>query len=204
MARGQKKKIIQIKIHNLRKWAAGKHKKVDDRPYGGGPGMVMQIEPIHKAIQKIRGKNKMAKVILFSPRGKKLDQNLVKKLAKSKNLIMICGRYEGVDERVANYIADEVLSIGDYVLNGGEVAAMVLIETISRMIPGFIAKEQSAQKYDHAQFSKPEVFEMNGKKLRVPRVMLLGNHKKIEEWRENHSGRASLKGREERRRKYSK
>lgn len=187
LARGQKKKIIQIKIHNLRKWADGKHKKVDDRPYGGGPGMVFLIEPIYKAVKKIQGKNKRTKVILFSPRGKELDQNLVKKLAKSKHLIIICGRYEGVDERVADYIADEVLSIGDYVLNGGEVAAMVLIETVSRMIPGFIAKEQSAQKYDHAQFGKPEVFEINRKRLRVPKVLLSGNHEKIEEWRRKHS-----------------
>ncbi|MBI2676617.1 MAG: tRNA (guanosine(37)-N1)-methyltransferase TrmD [Candidatus Yanofskybacteria bacterium] len=199
LARGQKKKIIRIGLHNLRKWTTDKHKTVDDNPYGGGPGMVLKIEPIFKAVKSIelkvkskRSKNVKPKtynlkqrVILFSPRGKKLTQELAKKWAKLDQLIFICGRYEGVDERVADYIADEVISIGDYVLNGGEVAAMAVIESVSRLIPGFIAKKESAQKADHAQYTRPEVFIMGKKRLKVPKVLLSGDHKKIKEWRKN-------------------
>ncbi|MBI2063907.1 MAG: tRNA (guanosine(37)-N1)-methyltransferase TrmD, partial [Candidatus Yanofskybacteria bacterium] len=118
LARAQKMGIIKINVHNLRKWTKDKHKTVDDRPYGGGVGMVMKVEPIYKAVKALGRKTK-SRVILFSPRGKKLDQKIAKRLAKYENLILICGRYEGVDERVAQYVADEVISIGDYVLNGG-------------------------------------------------------------------------------------
>ena len=196
-------KIISIKIHNLRKWAKDKHKTVDDRPFGGGPGMVMKFEPIYKAATILKSKsnssstesgrgreNKNAKfrsrVILFSPRGKKFTQADVQRLSKYSQLIFICGRYEGVDERVANHVADEVFSIGDYVLNGGEVAAMVLIESISRMIPSFIAKKESAIKEDFAQYTRPEVVKINGKKIAVPKVLLGGNHKEIDKWRRTH------------------
>lgn len=123
---------------------------------------------------------------MFSPRGKKFVQADAKRLAKYNQLILICGRYEGVDERVADHVVDEVISIGDYVLNGGEVAAMAVIEAVARMIPGFIAKKESAQKEDHAQYTRPEVFVAGKKKLKVPKVLISGDHKKIKEWREKH------------------
>lgn len=188
LARAQKKKIITVKVHNLRQWTGDKHKTVDDRPFGGGPGMVLKVEPILKAVKglKSKGKGRKKRVILFSPRGEKITQADVKRLSKYNQLILICGRYEGVDERVADYIADEVISIGDYILNGGEVAAIVVLEAVSRLIPGFIAKSQSATKTDHAQYTRPEIAVINGKKAKVPKVLLSGNHAKIKEWRDEH------------------
>lgn len=191
LARAQKKGLIKINIHNLRKWTNDRHQIVDGKPFGGGVGMVLKIEPIFKAMKAIKKKNKKAKVILFSPRGKTFDQKTAKRFSKLDQLIMISGRYEGVDERVAEYIADEVISIGDFVMSGGEVPAMVVTETISRLIPGVIAKKESAGKYDHAQYTRPEVFPIkkgkNIRKLTVPRVLLSGNHKKIGEWRKKHT-----------------
>lgn len=191
LARGQKKKILKIKVHNLRKWTHDRHQTVDDRPFGGGPGMVLKVEPISKAVSTLKRKTKNEKrktrIILFSPRGKKLTQADAKRLAKYDQLILICGRYEGVDERVADYVADEVISIGDFVLNGGEVAAMTVIETVSRLVPGFIAKKESAEKFDHAQYTRPEVFEAKSKFWKVPKVLLSGDHRKIAAWRERHN-----------------
>ena len=181
IARAQKNKLIKINLHYLRKWTNDRHQTVDDRPYGGGPGMLLKVEPIFKAVKEIQGSK--SRVILFSPRGKKFDQKTAKRLSKYEQLILICGRYEGVDERVADKIADEVISIGDYVLSGGEVPAMVLVETISRLIPGVVGKEESATKFDHAQYTRPEIFEVKDKKWKVPKVLLSGDHKKIEEWR---------------------
>lgn len=214
LARAQKKKIINIQIHNLRKWTTDRHQTVDDKPYGGGVGMVLKIEPIYKAVLFLKSKIKnpakgearqrrqklklTTRTILFSPRGKTFDQKTAKRLAKYDQLTLICGRYEGVDERVADHIADEVISVGDYVLNGGEVAAMAVIETISRMIPGFIAKKESADKPDHPQYTRPEEFKLQTSNLKmknkkskkqiwkVPPVLLSGNHKQIAKWREKH------------------
>lgn len=189
LARAQKRGILKIGVHNLRDWTTDRHQTVDGRPFGGGPGMVMKVEPIYKAVKTLSRKNRKAKarVVLFSPRGKSFTQKDAKRLAKYDQLIMICGRYEGVDERVAEYVADEAISAGDYVLSGGEVPAMALIEAVSRMIPGVIAKEKSAQKPDHPQYTRPETFITNKKKLRVPKILLSGDHKKIEEWRRKRS-----------------
>lgn len=193
--RAQKKKLIKINIHNLRKWARDKHRTVDDKPYGGGLGMVLKIEPIYKAISTLKIQNLKSKIILFSPRGKKFNQKLAYKLSKLDQIIFICGRYEGVDERVAKKIADIELSIGDYVLMGGEVPAMVVLETVARLIPGLIAKNEFLKEritkengfVEYAQYTRPEVFEpKKGIKWRVPKVLLSGNHKKIEEWRKKH------------------
>src|SRR3989344_5837569 len=188
IARAQKNKLIKINLHYLRKWTNDRHQTVDDRPYGGGPGMLLKVEPIFKAVKEIQGSK--SRVILFSPRGKKFDQKTAKRLSKYEQLILICGRYEGVDERVAEYIANEVISIGDYVLNGGEVATIVVIEAVSRMIPGFIAKQESALKFDHAQYTRPEIVEIKKggkiKRLKVPAVLLSGDHAKIEKWRKKH------------------
>ncbi len=149
--------------------------------------MVLKTEPILKAVKQVKQKNKKAKVVLFSPRGKKFDQKMAEKFAKLDQLILISGRYEGVDERVARYIADEVISVGDYVLFGGEVPAMIVIEATSRIIPGVIAKEESSRKLDHPQYTRPEVLEIGTKKRRVPKVLLSGDHRKIKEWREKNT-----------------
>lgn len=187
LAKAQKKKLVTIATHYLRKWTHDRHQTVDGKPYGGGPGLVFKVEPLFKAVTEIKRKTKKkkSKVILFSPRGKKFDQTIAKKWSKLDQLIFICGRYEGVDERIADHVADEVVSIGDYVLNGGEVAAMVVMEAVSRLLPGYMHKEESSTKEDHAQYTKPEVFEpRKGVKWRVPKVLLSGDHAKIKAWRD--------------------
>jgi len=186
--RAQQKRLIKVRVHNLRKWTKGRHRIVDDRPFGGGMGMVLKVEPIFKAISNL--KKRKTKVILFTPRGKKFNQKMAYRLSKLNHLILICGRYEGVDERVAKYIADTEISIGDYDLMGGELPAMVVIETISRLIPGVIGKPQLLKEritkekgfIEYPQYTRPEVF----KKWQVPKVLLSGNHKKIGEWRKKH------------------
>lgn len=201
--RARKKKLIQINIHNLRDYTKDKHKSVDDRPYGGGAGMVFMVEPILKTIAALRKKfsgNKKTRVVLLSAKGKKFDQKMAKKFSKLDNLILISGRYEGVDERVAKYIADEEISIGDYILTGGELPAMVIIDTVARLIPGVISanslKEESFSTknrlksknfYEYPHYTRPESIVINGKKRKVPKVLLSGDHKKIKEWREKYS-----------------
>ncbi|MBI2064413.1 MAG: tRNA (guanosine(37)-N1)-methyltransferase TrmD, partial [Candidatus Yanofskybacteria bacterium] len=143
LARAQKKKLIKINTHNLRKWTKDNHKTVDDRPYGGGAGMVLKVEPVSNAVKSIKAKKGKTRVILLSAKGRTFNQKKARDLAKYDQLVFICGRYEGVDERVAKYVADEEMSIGNYVLFGGEVAAMVLVEAVSRLIPGVIAKPES-------------------------------------------------------------
>ncbi len=179
-----KKRLISVRTHYLRKWTTDRHQTVDGKPYGGGPGLVMKVEPILKAVKAIR-KPKSSRVILFSPRGKQFDQKTAQRWAKYGQLVFICGRYEGVDERVADYIADEVVSVGPYVLNGGEVAAMVAIEAVARLVPGFMHDADSQTKEDHASFTKPETIVIGGRKRSVPGVLLSGDHAKIKAWREN-------------------
>lgn len=188
--KAQKKGLLKIKVHDLRKWTDDKRKMVDDRPFGGGLGMVMMIEPIYKALEDIKEKN--SKVVVFSPRGKKYNQKKCSEFAKEKHIIMICGRYEGIDERVLKNLADEVISIGNYDLMGGEVPAMAVIESISRLIPGVLGKDSFLKErmtntggfIEYAQYTRPEVFETKeGKRLKVPKVLLSGDHKKIEEWK---------------------
>jgi tRNA (guanine37-N1)-methyltransferase len=181
--RAQKEGLVKIKIHNLRDYTNDKHKTVDDKPYGGGPGMVMKIEPIYKAVQfsKSKIKNQKSKIILFSPKGKKFDQKMARRFSRLDRLILICGRYEGVDERVAKYIADEEVSVGDYVLTGGEIPAMIVIDAVSRFIPRVLGKHESLEeiKGSYPVYTRPEKFL----KWSVPKVLLSGNHKKIEKWR---------------------
>jgi tRNA (guanine37-N1)-methyltransferase len=184
ISRAQKKGLIKINIHNLRDFTNDKFHRADDSPYGGGPGMVMMAEPILKAVKKIK-KDKKTKVILFSTRGKKFDQKIAQRFSKLDKLIMICGRYEGVDERVAQYIADEEISIGDYVLTGGEIPAMVVADAVSRFIPGVLGKHESLEeiKGSYPVYTRPESVLINKKKRIVPETLLSGNHKKIEGWR---------------------
>lgn len=186
--RAQKKGLIKINIHNLRDYTNDKHKTVDDSPYGGGPGMVVRADVIYKAVKaltKSKRKNEKVKTILFSTRGKKFDQKMAQRFSKMDKLIMICGRYEGVDERVAKYIADEEISIGDYVLTGGEIPAMVVIDAVSRFVPGVLGKRESLEeiKGSYPVYTRPEEIIINKKKRIVPETLTSGNHKKIEEWR---------------------
>jgi tRNA (guanine37-N1)-methyltransferase len=184
--RAQLKKIIEIKITDLRHFAENKYKSVDDTPYSGGAGMVLKIEPIYKALKSIKRKKK-SRVILFSARGKTLAQKDLRRLKKYDQLILICGRYEGVDNRVAEKLADEEISIGNYVLTGGEIPAMILVDGIIRLLPGVLGnlespKDESFSKeseLEYPQYTKPENF----KGWKVPKVLLSGHHKKIEEWR---------------------
>lgn len=192
--KAQDKKLIKIKINNLRDWADDPHKKVDDRPYGGGLGMVLKVEPIYKAVQDIKRKNKgKTKVILFTPRGKKFTQQKANEFSQYDNLIMICGRYEGVDERVAKYIADEKISIGNYDLMGGELPAMVVIEAVARLIPNVLGKPNFLRERmtsnggfkEYPQYTRPEVFiTRSGEKWKVPPILISGHQKKIQDWKE--------------------
>lgn len=208
--RAQEKNKIKINIYNLRDWATDKHKTVDDTPYGGGAGMVMKADIIYKALETIKQEIKKAKkqneiapltkgargirsskIILLSAKGKKWNQQLAKKYSKLDNVILICGRYEGVDERVKKFI-DEEISIGDYVLTGGEIGAMAIVDSITRLLPGALGNAQSAEDESHSEkgvleyphYTRPEVFQVKGSKLKVPRVLLSGNHAEIEKWRE--------------------
>ena len=183
--RAQAKKKVTIHVHDLRDYTKDKHRKVDDRPFGGGPGMVMTIQPLVDAIRKIKGRRK-AKVILLCPTGKPLTQQRVKNLAKCKNLILVCGHYEGVDERVVTQSVDESISIGDYVLTGGELPAMVLVDCLTRLIPGVLGKAESLtnESFEHSLLDYPHYTRpANFRGKTVPNVLLSGNHFAINRWR---------------------
>jgi len=181
---------ISIETINIRDFATDRHRTVDDRPYGGGCGMVLKPEPLSAAIRQATEKHPEAHTILLSPRGRLLDQSLARELAKSKGLILICGRYEGIDERICQDFVDEELSIGDYVLTGGELAAMVVIDTISRLVPGALGNEASTEEesfsaglLEYPQYTRPRSFEGG----QVPEVLLSGNHMAIQRWRQQAS-----------------
>lgn len=199
----QKKKLIKIKIHNLRDWTRDKHKTVDDRPYGGGPGMILLAEPIIKALSTLTRKSQIAnrkfRIVMFTPAGKKFNQREAERLAKYQQLILLCGRYEGFDARVEKFV-DEKISIGDYVLSGGELPAIVVVEAVARQIPGVVGHQHALDEetfskdldyIEYPQYTRPEVLvvkkEKKTLKLRVPKVLLSGNHQKIKEWRKRHS-----------------
>lgn len=194
MKKSVEKKLNTICVHDLRKWTNNKHRRVDDRPYGGGAGMLMMAEPIIKAIDFIKSKKKIKKnrVILLSPAGKQLTESLAKELAKKERIIFICGRYEGIDARI-DKVVDEKISIGPYILNGGELGAMVIMETISRFIPGFLGNYESLIEEtnflakqtlkEYPQYTRPEVLKIKNKNYCVPKILLTGDHKKIKEWR---------------------
>ncbi len=213
-----RKDLIKINVHNLRDFTEDLHQVVDDKPFGGGGGMVLKVEPIYKAVSaltkiknpafaKVSTSKQKSKIILFTPRGKKFNQKMATEFSKLDKLIMICGRYEGIDERVARYIADEKISIGNFVIMGGEIAALAVIEAVSRLIPGVLGKSQLLKEritkekrfIEYPQYTRPEVFippgeiketKKRGRKKtswRVPKVLLSGHHQKIEEWRKRHS-----------------
>jgi tRNA (guanine37-N1)-methyltransferase len=185
--RAVKNSLISLRFWNPRDFTQDRHRTVDDRPYGGGPGMLMKVQPLKDALQQAREEAPAnAKVIYLSPQGKKLDQSLVKALAKEPALILLAGRYEGVDERLIQSEVDQEISIGDFVLSGGELPAMTLVDAISRMIPGVLGHEASAGEdsfyeglLDCPHYTRPENFE----NMKVPSVLLCGNHEEIRCWR---------------------
>lgn len=186
--RARQEKLLDIKTHNIRDFSKDKHQKVDDIPYGGGHGMLMTPQPIYDCIKHLKTKNK-GPVIFFTAQGKKLTHNRAKTFSKYKELILVCGRYEGIDQRVIDLMADHEISIGDYVLTGGELPAMVFVDTVSRFIPGVLGEEESAHeesfspklkgKKEYPQYTRPPVFEG----LEVPKVLLSGHHAEINKWR---------------------
>lgn len=198
----QEKGKLEIRLHNLRDYTLDKHRKVDDRPFGGGPGMIMTPEPVFRAVEAIKQaidkRQPAAKVILLTPQGKTLNQKLAEKLSKRKHLILICGRYEGVDERVRESLIDEEISIGDYILSGGELAALVLTDSLARLLPGVLGHKDSNVResfsdnlLEYPQYTRPADFRGMG----VARVLLSGDHKKIEEWRKHQAVKITKKKR---------
>ncbi|QEK12034.1 tRNA (guanosine(37)-N1)-methyltransferase TrmD [Crassaminicella thermophila] len=184
IGRAREKDILDINIINIRDFSNDKHKKVDDYPYGGGAGMVMQAQPIFSALEAINARD--CKVIYMSPKGKTFNQHIAKELAKENKLIFICGHYEGIDQRVIDYWVTDEISIGDYVLTGGELPAMVVIDAVARLIPGVLGQEESyidesfySGLLEYPQYTRPSEF----RNLKVPDILLSGNHKKIDEWR---------------------
>ena len=187
LGRAAEKDLIDINLINIRDFSKDKHKKVDDTPYGGGAGMVMMPNVIYDAVQSVNEPN--AKVIYLSPQGKTLTQKKVETLSQEKHLILLCGHYEGIDQRVIEEVVDEEISIGDYVLTGGEIPAMVLIDTVSRYVDGVLSKESILEEsfasglLEYPQYTRPEIFR--GK--RVPEVLLSGHHENIDKWRKEQS-----------------
>ncbi len=180
---------LEIRVTNIRDFARDPHRTCDDAPYGGGPGMVMKCEPIFEAVESLRGANSLERVILLSPKGRRLDQTIVEELSAARDLVLICGRYEGVDERVSEALCTDEISIGDYVLSGGELPALVLIEAISRRVPGVIGQWESVETDSFAsdnarllgppQYTRPAEF----RGMAVPEVLRNGNHAEIARWR---------------------
>lgn len=186
IGRAQEKGLLDINLIDIRDYTIDKHNTADDSPYGGGAGMVMKVDPIYKAWQNIRHKRGETRLILLSPQGKRLDQKLVKELSSEKGLCLLCGHYEGIDERVRKSIITDEISIGDYVLTGGEIAAMVLVDTVARMIPGVLGDEQSKVEdsfynglLDYPHYTRPREY----REMKVPEVLLSGNHGAIRKWR---------------------
>lgn len=184
--RAREKGIIEINLINIRDYTTDKHNTADDTPYGGGAGMVMKVEPIYRAWQDLHKKRGEVPVIMLSPQGRPLDQELVKDLSQEQGLILLCGHYEGIDERVKDLIVTDEISIGDYVLTGGELAAMVVVDAVARMIPGVLGDQESMIEdsfynglLDYPDYTRPREFMG----LEVPEVLLSGNHGAIERWR---------------------
>ena len=189
--RAQAKRLVKINIHDLRNYTRDKHRKVDDRPFGGGPGMVFRPEPIFRAVESIKSsrstfKARSLKVILLTPQGKRLDQRLAKRLSRYKHLILICGHYEGIDERVRQKLVTDEISIGDYVLTCGELPAMVLVDSVVRLIPKVLGKDESTHfesfsqgLLEYPQYTRPAVY----RGMRVAKILLSGNHRLIAKWR---------------------
>jgi len=189
MKRAQKNGIVDLRVHNLRDWAQDKHHTVDDAPFGGGQGMVMKPEPIFAAVEDLLGQiDEKSKIILMSPAGRRLDQSIAERFSRESHLIIICGHYEGIDHRVIEHLVNLEISIGDYVLTNGAIAAVVLVDAIVRLLPGVLGHQQSAADdsfspessgLEAPQYTRPAEF----RGWKVPEVLLSGNHAEIEKWR---------------------
>lgn len=185
--RAESHSLIDVKVHDLRRWGEGERRNVDDRPYSGGPGMILRVDIIDNALKDLR--TKASKVVLLDATGERYTQAKAQELSKVNHLILIAGHYEGVDHRVHEHLADEVVSIGDYVLTGGEIPAMVLVDSVIRLLPGVLGKDESSLDESHKepgyleypQYTRPEDY----KGWKVPKVLLSGNHAEIEKWRKN-------------------
>jgi tRNA (guanine37-N1)-methyltransferase len=182
--RAREAKLLDLKIHNLRDWTHDRHKTVDDKPFGGGPGMLLKVEPLFEAIESLQ--REKTKVILLSPSGRKFSQEIARELAQQDDLLLVCGSYEGFDERVREALADDELSIGDYVLTNGALPAMVVIDAVARLLPGVLGDDESShdESFSHGlleypQYTRPAEF----RGMKVPEVLLSGNHAEIEKWR---------------------
>jgi tRNA (guanine37-N1)-methyltransferase len=185
--------LVDVRLHDIRKWSKGKHNTVDDRPFGGGPGMVMKVEPAVECVEAVRADGaEPGHLVMLTPQGRRLDQAKVEELARHGRILLLCGRYEGFDERIRLILEPDEVSIGDYVLNGGEVAAMTIIDATIRLVPGVLGDEDSSANdsfsaprrwLECAQYTRPR--EYRG--LEVPPVLLTGNHQEVDRWREEHS-----------------
>src|SRR5262245_23222188 len=192
--------LVEVYTHNIRDWAEGKHHQVDDRPYGGGPGMVLMVRPVVEAVEAVQTLAQPGRVVLLTPQGRRLDQQLVEELASQERLLLLCGRYEGFDERIRQILDPLEVSVGDFVLNGGEVAAMIVIDAVVRLVPGVLGDEQSNRQdsfsgerrlLEFPQYTRPP--EYRG--LAVPEVLLSGNHPAVAAWREEQSRQRTLQRR---------
>jgi len=190
LKRGHEKGLLEFRTHDLRAYSLNKHKKVDDYPFGGGVGLVMNVEPISRAIEAIKKEVPKARTLLMSPSGKPFNQEKARELSAESNLILVCGRYEGIDERVRLHCVDEEISIGDYVLSGGEIPAMAVVDAVARLVPGVLGDENSIVEesfsdslLEYPQYTRPRDF--NGYK--VPEVLVSGNHKEIQNWQRKES-----------------
>jgi tRNA (guanine37-N1)-methyltransferase len=185
--------LVEVRLHNTRDWAEGRHKKVDDRPFGGGPGMVLMVEPVVRAVEAVRQQDpNPGHLVMLTPQGRRLDQAGVERLAAHERLVLLCGRYEGFDERIREILKPDEVSVGDFILNGGEVAAMVIIDAVIRLVPGVLGDEQSSgndsfsgegRLLEYAQYTRPR--EYRG--CDVPEILLSGDHEAVARWREENS-----------------
>ncbi len=186
LGKAQEEGLLEVALTNIRDFATDRHRTVDDAPYGGGPGMVMRCEPMFAAVESLRDRNSLERVILMTPRGRRLTQDVARELAQAPDMVLVCGRYEGLDERISQSLMTDEISIGDYVLSGGELPALVVIEAVSRMLPGVVGDWESVETdsfYDGIlgppQYTRPPEF----RGMNVPDVLRNGNHALIERWR---------------------
>jgi tRNA (guanine37-N1)-methyltransferase len=198
LKKAQEKGLLSINLHDIRNWAEDKHKMTDDAPYGGGCGMVMKVEPVEKALAAVKISTDDSLVVLMKPQGETFNQTIAAELAGKKQVVIICGRYEGFDERIREHLADREISIGDYILTGGELSALVLIDAVSRLVPGVLGNEEStvSESFSHGlleypQYTRPAEY----KGWKVPDVLVSGNHAEIELWRKNESLQRTYKRR---------
>ena len=200
------RRIVQVQLHDIRRWAAGKHKQVDDRPFGGGPGMVLKVEPVVECVEAVCAETgwrpetggragetpEAGRLVMLTPQGRRLTQGVVEELARQPRLVLLCGRYEGFDQRVTDILQPDEISVGDYVLNGGEVAAMVLIDAVIRLVPGVLGDEASSvddsfstgnRGLEYSQYTRPREYRGH----EVPEILLSGDHEAIARWRNEQS-----------------